>query len=456
MAEPLLYIIDDDPLMASNLAAALTEEAGYDARTITSIDLLGELEVRPDAVIAGHKSTGLDGLALIDQLQQGDPEMVALVMTREADQEATAQAIAAVGTLRHVFKPCSMADLLPRLQTSLERRELQQALREARSALASRNQALVDSNREVERASAELRTTHTELRAATERLVQAEQMAAVGRVAAAIAHELSQHLALVGYAEAIKSRVASDPELVELADVIVAAQKRLAAMVDEIRDFASADSDGGGHGIRREPADVAAVVDEAMAIMRYDRDVCQRRIQRRYRARPLAALHHHKFSQVVINLLSNAVQATQPGDMIAVELDIGHEAGPNVGAGGTTRTGSGPGGGPGGGPGIGDGIGEDIGHVVGHDGRFAGMRVAVLTVSDPGVGMPAEVLARLGEPFFTTRGDRGSGLGVGICMRIVEEHGGTLTYTSQVGRGTTARVTIPLLLDDAPRSNQEG
>lgn len=453
MAEPLLYIIDDDPLMASNLAAALAEEAGYDARTITSIDLLGELEIRPDAVIAGHKSTGLDGLALIDQLQQGDPEMVGLVMTREADQEATAQAIAAVGPMRHVFKPCSMADLLPRLQTWLERRELQQALREARSALANRSQALVDSNREVERASAELRTTHTELRAATERLVQAEQMAAVGRVAAAIAHELSRHLALVGYAEAIKSRVASDPELVELADVIVAAQKRLAAMVDEIRDFASADSDGGSHGIRREPADVAAVVDEAMAIMRYDRDVCQRRIQRRYRARPLAALHHHKFSQVVINLLSNAVLATQPGDVIAVELDIGHAAEPHA------VTGAGTGirhGGAGGGPSIGDGIGEDIGHVVGHDGRFAGVRVAVLTVSDPGVGMPAEVLARLGEPFFTTRGDRGSGLGVGICMRIVEEHGGTLTYTSQVGRGTTARVTIPLLLDDAPGGNQEG
>ncbi len=454
MAEPLLYIIDDDPLMASNLAAALAEEAGYDARTITSIDLLGELEVRPDAVIAGHKSTGLDGLALIDQLQQGDPEMVGLVMTREADQEATAQAIAAVGPMRHVFKPCSMADLLPRLQTWLERRELQQALREARSALANRSQALVDSNREVERASAELRTTHTELRAATERLVQAEQMAAVGRVAAAIAHELSRHLALVGYAEAIKSRVASDPELVELADVIVAAQKRLAAMVDEIRDFASADSDGGGHGIRREPADVAAVVDEAMAIMRYDRDVCQRRIQRRYRARPLAALHHHKFSQVVINLLSNAVLATQPGDVIAVELDIGHEAEASVGTG--AGTGVRHGGGPSGGPAIGDGIGEDIGHVVGHDGRFAGVPVAVLTVSDPGVGMPAEVLARLGEPFFTTRGDRGSGLGVGICMRIVEEHGGTLTYTSQVGRGTTARVTIPLLLDDAPGGNQEG
>jgi signal transduction histidine kinase len=410
MAEPIIFIVDDDPLVASNLAAELAQESGYEIRTFMSLDALDALEARPDAVITAHKSTGLDGLALLDQVEQQDPHVVGLVATRAADQEATARALAAVGPLRHLHKPYSMADLLPRLRLWLDRRQLQQALRDTRALLASRNHALVESTREVERAEAELRTTHTELRAATERLMQAEQMAAVGRVTAAIAYELSRQLALVGYAEAIKSRVASDPELVELADVIVAAQKRLAAMVDEIRDFAAADSEGRG-GFHREPADVAAVVDEALAIMRYDRDVCQRTIERRYRTRPLAALHHHKFSQVVINLVSNAVQATQPGDVIAVALDITA------------------------------------------DDRL-GRRVAVLTVSDPGLGMPAEVLARLGEPFFTTRGDRGSGLGVGICMRIVEEHGGTLTYASQVGRGTTARVAIPLLPDDSPEESQ--
>mgnify|MGYP001602348046 FL=1 len=61
--------------------------------------------------------------------------------------------------------------------------------------------------------------------------------------------------------------------------------------------------------------------------------------------------------------------------------------------------------------------------------------------------MAPDVLARLGEPFFSTRGDRGSGLGVGICRRIVEEHGGTLIFASALGQGTTARVTVPLLAD---------
>lgn len=431
MAEPLIFVIDDDPLIARNLAATLAQEAGYETLTVTASDLLGEVERRPDAVITGHKSTGLDGLALIEQLQRNDPDVVGLVMTRQADEEATAQALAAVGPLRHMYKPCSMTDLLPRLRLWLERRQLQRELRETRASLATRNQDLAASTREVERATAELRTTHTELRAATERLVQAEQIAAVGRVATAIAHELSRQLALVGYAEAIKSRVAHDPELVELADVIVTAQKRLAAMVDEIRDFAAADSDN--RDFRREPADVAAVVDEALAIMRYDRDVRSRTIERRYRARPLAALHRHKFSQVVINLVSNAVQATAPGDVIVVELDIepstGRSNGRSDGERGNERGGAG---------------GEDRGPV------------AVLTVSDSGVGMPPEVLVRLGEPFFTTRGDRGSGLGVGICMRIIEEHGGALTYESQVDHGTTARVIVPLLPGDRAPAAPEG
>jgi signal transduction histidine kinase len=292
---------------------------------------------------------------------------------------------------------------LPKLKVGLERRRLIRELARVRAAVATRDQALAESARQVERTSAELRTTHTELRTATERLVQSEQLAAVGRVVTGIAHELSRQLALVGYAEAIKSRV-GDPELVEFASIIVNAQKRLAAMVDEIRDFAAAEGSPGG-ALDREPADVAAVIDEALALLGYDRDVRERTIARDYRARPLAALHHHKFTQVIINLVSNAVLATEPGATVTVALDSTDSA--------------------------------DSADIAG--------RYAVLTVTDRGAGMPPEVLGRLGEPFFTTRGDRGAGLGVGICMRIVEEHGGRLTFMSRVGEGTTAQVTIPLL-----------
>jgi signal transduction histidine kinase len=305
-----------------------------------------------------------------------------------------------VGALRCARRPFELADLLPKLGAAIEHRELLLHLRSMEAVLAQREHALTATRRQAERTAAELESTSSELATATERLVSAEQLAAVGRVLGGIAHEISEQLALVGYAEALRSRVADQPELVELADVIVNAQKRLARMIDEIRDFVTAGA-GGGPGdpppLVREPADIASLIDEALALMRFDRDVRKRTLVREYRSRPLAAVHRQKLVQVVLNLVSNAVLATRPGDTVTVGLDADDDRG-----------------------------------------------LAAITVADRGAGMTPEVLRHLGEPFFTTRA-RGSGLGVGICKRIVEEHGGQLTFESAVGRGTTARVTLPLL-----------
>jgi signal transduction histidine kinase len=61
---------------------------------------------------------------------------------------------------------------------------------------------------------------------------------------------------------------------------------------------------------------------------------------------------------------------------------------------------------------------------------------------DTGTGIAAEDLARVGQPFFTTK-QGGTGLGLAIAQRIVERHGGTLSIESTPGRGTIARVVLP-------------
>ena len=65
-----------------------------------------------------------------------------------------------------------------------------------------------------------------------------------------------------------------------------------------------------------------------------------------------------------------------------------------------------------------------------------------ITVADTGVGLDATALARLGQPFFSTR-EGGTGLGVVLARRVAEQHGGTLTFTSAPGQGTCATLTIP-------------
>ncbi len=379
----LVLVVDDDPLVVRSIQALLQEHAALETAGTTSLDEARTRAGEADVLVIGLRVTGAgadDGLAFIKELVRDDDTVETLLTTATADADGTARALAAVGPLRHIARPVDPDALLPRVHAAIERRTLRRTVRALHGQLATHT--------------AELAATHGSLATATERLVQAEQLAAVGRVVSGIAHALTEQLALVGYAEALKSRVAGDAELVELADVIVAAQKRLAAMVDEIRDFASAGDER--RSLARQPSDLAAVVDEALAIVGFDRDVRRRKLVRQWRAHPIVELDHDKFSQVVVNLVSNAALATEVGDEVTVSIALD------------------------------------------------GDRAQVI-VEDRGAGMPPEVLARLGEPFFTTRGERGSGLGVGICMRIVEAHGGTLTYCSEVGQGTTAVISLPVI-----------
>jgi signal transduction histidine kinase len=81
-------------------------------------------------------------------------------------------------------------------------------------------------------------------------------------------------------------------------------------------------------------------------------------------------------------------------------------------------------------------------------------RAVRLEVCDDGVGMPPEHLARLCDPFFTTKAARGgTGLGLAITASLVRLHGGRLTFASEPGQGTCARVTFPCP-DEAPPTPQ--
>ncbi|MBX9582148.1 MAG: hypothetical protein K2X87_17725, partial [Gemmataceae bacterium] len=74
-----------------------------------------------------------------------------------------------------------------------------------------------------------------------------------------------------------------------------------------------------------------------------------------------------------------------------------------------------------------------------------GRRAVVVEFADTGVGIPADHLPRVMEPFFTTKDEgKGTGLGLAICRRAVQEHGGAIHITSDVGRGTTVRIALPV------------
>jgi len=72
-------------------------------------------------------------------------------------------------------------------------------------------------------------------------------------------------------------------------------------------------------------------------------------------------------------------------------------------------------------------------------------RTILISIQDEGIGIPPESLPHITAPFFTTKQDKGGiGLGLSISSRIVEEHGGKMTFTSEPGRGTTVEVILPV------------
>jgi two-component system cell cycle sensor histidine kinase/response regulator CckA len=84
----------------------------------------------------------------------------------------------------------------------------------------------------------------------------------------------------------------------------------------------------------------------------------------------------------------------------------------------------------------------------------AGTRVegktACFWIADTGAGMPAEVMARIFEPFYTTKGERGTGLGLSASHGIIENHGGDINVTSEAGKGTRFEVILPLHESSSP------
>jgi signal transduction histidine kinase len=369
---PAVYVVDDDALVTDSLSRALALETDW--RVLAFNDGANALAAMsttpPEAVLSDFKMPGMDGLAFLGRVRARFPNAVLMLLTGYADKESAIRAINDVGIWQYVEKPWDLGDLILKIKQGMERQALVDELRGKNHALETRL--------------AELEKAHIEL-------VRTERMAAVGRVASGLAHEIGNQLALVGYAEAIRER-AGDPEVQSFAEVIVAAQRRLAALVDEIKDFAR----GAAGAYAREPGDVAAAVEEALGILRFDAEVKAHRVNVRLERRPIGRIHRGKITQVVVNLVRNAAQASPPGG----EVDV----------------------------------------IVDEDGRGG----AIVRVVDRGVGMAPEVVARLGEPFFTTK-ERGSGLGLGISRRVIDEHGGALEIRSVIGEGTEVIIALPPL-----------
>jgi PAS domain S-box-containing protein len=242
-----------------------------------------------------------------------------------------------------------------------------------------------------------------EIEESRKQIQRAEQLSALGTLVAGVAHEVNNPLTFMkGNAELIQAALdslASDPTLPpesrealrlshENAALVRKGIDRIQSITKSLKQVAKASAEV------RVPEDLNALADAVLTVAtpRIPPDV---KVKRDYRATRRVVANGNEIQQVLLNLLLNASDAMAPlrGGVLTIRT---FEKGPSV----------------------------------------------VAEVSDTGPGIPLDKQTKIFTPFHTTK-PTGTGLGLSVSLRIVEDHGGRLTFESSPGRGTTFRMELP-------------
>jgi two-component system NtrC family sensor kinase len=236
---------------------------------------------------------------------------------------------------------------------------------------------------------------------AQRQVYQTQKLAAVGQLAAGVAHEINNPLTgVLSYSSFLLKRVTDKPELKEDLEVIVRETQRCRGIVKGLLDFARPSAP------EKHPSDINDIVERAIRIVHAQLAGHRVDLQKHLRADlPMVQVDANQIQQILVNLLLNANDALgEGGGTIALVTNFKTNGG----------------------------------------GAPAQPAAVEISVTDTGCGIPAAHLERIFEPFFSTKGRKGTGLGLAVAWGIVEKHNGRIEVESDVGKGTTFRVLLPI------------
>ena len=220
-------------------------------------------------------------------------------------------------------------------------------------------------------------------------LARKESLAKLGEMGAVLAHEIRNPLAgIKGFAQVIAKKPQDERNGV-FARSIVTEAVRLENLVNELLAYAGSD------GPPRTPMDLSELFDHTVSLLASEAAGLNVAIARASGSSLHLVGNRDRLEQVLLNLGRNALQAMPSGGVLEISA---LPAGKN----------------------------------------------AVITVKDSGLGIEEQDLPLVFEPFFTTKA-RGTGLGLALCRKIIEEHNGSISLESRIGQGTTVRVTLPAI-----------
>ncbi|MGE4232534.1 MAG: ATP-binding protein [Bacteriovoracia bacterium] len=226
-----------------------------------------------------------------------------------------------------------------------------------------------------------------QLKLTQQQLVQAEKMSAIGQIARGMAHEFGNILQrIVGKADL--SLAEEDlGKVKENIKVVLEASDRAARIIRNLQSFSKISAD-------RTKTQIKSVIDVVLSFVGHDLKKANVNLDLKVSPTKSVLINAQEIEQVLLNLIINAIHAMPKGGNLEV------------------------------------GCANEDGSVV-------------VWLKDSGIGIPPDVLPRIFEYAFTTKGDSGSGLGLSISKKIIESHGGKIDVRTEVGKGTEFKIYLP-------------
>jgi signal transduction histidine kinase len=258
-------------------------------------------------------------------------------------------------------------------------------------------------------------------------LRRTEALAAVGEAAAQLAHEIKNPLGSIRLGVEMLREYATADDAQRTITLVERGIHHLNKLVVDVTQFSRQ------RQLDRTEVDLHEAIDSSIDLVADRIQDKETRIETTYDANEIRGLWDgEQLREVFVNLLANAIDASEPRARVTISTELIEPATASVLVNNASA------------PSDGSAAVQAKGSAITADGR----RRARVVIVDEGAGMDAKTIARLYEPFFTTK-KRGTGLGLSIVRQIIDLHGGSIEAQSERGKGTTFTVELPLNLPTA-------